>query len=171
MTISPSQLTQNHSRLPDANAISESRYHPCHSTFGVIIWTYSSLFASRVDQTRCDLDDFHISPTDDYKYTHFVDQRTRLVVFPTITLAPEVLPIETGNGPDDLVQGSLVARKKKIKLPKTSTTTTTTSNSTSTSTSTATRSSAEGTRGIIAIHFIVGIAVLVSLMLGLSTIL
>ncbi|WVQ61999.1 uncharacterized protein L199_000132 [Kwoniella botswanensis] len=123
-------------------------------------------------------DDFHISPTDDYKGTHFVHQGTRLVVFPAITLGPEVSPIKTGSGADDLDQGSLekrdnglVARKKKIKLPKTSTTTTTTSNSTSTSTSTATRSSAEGTRGIVAIQLIVGIAALVSLMLGLSTIL
>ncbi|WWC99875.1 hypothetical protein V866_006784 [Kwoniella sp. B9012] len=114
----------------------------------------------------------------DIKGPRLFNQLTPLVVFPTITFAPEVLPIETGSGADDLDHGSLekrdnklVAGKKKIKLPKTSTTTTTTSNSTSTSTSTATRSCAEGTRGIVAIQFIVGIAVLVSLMLGLSTIL
>nr|XP_018999623.1 uncharacterized protein I203_07820 [Kwoniella mangroviensis CBS 8507]OCF63084.1 hypothetical protein I203_07820 [Kwoniella mangroviensis CBS 8507] len=115
---------------------------------------------------------------DDIKAPRLFNQLTPLVVIPTITLAPEVSPIETGSGADDLDQGSLekrdnelVARKKKIKLPKTSTTTTTISYSTSTSTSTATRSFGEGTRGIVAIQFIVGISVLVSLMSGLSTIL
>ncbi|OCF54265.1 hypothetical protein L486_08179 [Kwoniella mangroviensis CBS 10435] len=97
-------------------------------------------------------DNSHNSPTDDdIKAPRLFNQLTPLVVIPTITLAPEVSPIETGSGADDLDQGSLekrdnelVARKKKIKLPKTSTTTTTISYSTSTPTSTATRSFGEG---------------------------